>query len=112
MKPRTFTLDMALDDHRGYNAGDYLFTARTAYEILDARPVDSKMWDNRWKVTARKIGTRSDIYSTLQWVDVCADGQWERRTLDGIGIRESLTYRRGETPRDFFGEPDPEGTAP
>lgn len=92
MKARRMTFDLALDDQRSPERGDVLATERAVYRILDARPVESRIWGNRWALTCERIGDRSDVRRLT-------------RPMRGSGHRlwYSTLYRRGERPQDHFG---------
>lgn len=86
-----FRLDLAVDDSRSPDRGDVLYSARLIYEITDARPVDSKVWPNRWAITCRRLGPRN------------ADTVVVPRP--GAQAWHSRLYRRGEGPADHYGPP-------
>jgi hypothetical protein len=82
-------MDLAVDDPRTPERGDIMYSARLVYEVLDARPVESKIWTNRWRLDVRRVGPR-----TAETVVVPRPGAqaWHTRL-----------YQRGETPADHFG---------
>ena len=102
MKARRFSLDLALDDDRPPIAGDTVVTARTVNRVVEARPVESRVWGNRWKVTLHRTGER-----TLEDRRLCR----VPATEDGARCFVTVLYRPGETPERFFAglasEPSP-----
>lgn len=90
MKVRRFTMDLHPDDTRPPVAGEVVHTARASYRVTGSREVDSRVWCNRWSLTLERL----------------ADG-----TRPAPGVREFYTrsYRRGETPAQFF-PPSPFGS--
>lgn len=55
-RTRTFTLDLPPGDDRPPVAGDLLLSTRTAYFVSEVRPVDSKVWCNRFALIVRPLG--------------------------------------------------------
>lgn len=92
-KPRRFNLDLALDNPSNPIAGDVLVSTRAVYRITDVRPVDSRVWANRWKLTVQRIGDATNGEPN-SWPTL---GEGNRRW-------DSVPYRRGETPQSVFGE--------
>lgn len=89
-KLRQFTMDMHPDDELPPVPGDLMTTARKAYEVVESRPVESRVWCNRWKITLRPL----DRGSNDDPPHLSREGQrWFPTTA----------YRRGETPLDHFG---------
>lgn len=72
--------------------GDIILTARLAKVVVDVRPVESKAWHHRWRITTQNLGARSD--------PAVADEVLRRRKA-GAGLRETGTYGRGESAVDF-----------
>lgn len=72
--------------------GDIILTARLAKLVTEVRPVESKVWHHRWRITTRNIGPRNhpDVLDEVH-----------RRQMDGAGVRETGHYERGETPEGF-----------
>ena len=95
---RRFSLDLALDDPRSPVAGDVLTTARNVYRITEARPVDSRVWGNRWKLTLRLVGT---LANENTWPTVNAENE------TGARVWHSSRYAKGETPQQYFGAARP-----
>lgn len=85
--PHRVTLDLPLDDDRPPERGDLIVSARLVYVVLDARPVDSRVWENRWHVDLRRHGPSS--------------GPWPSVEL-GARCFRTQRYEKGETPREFF----------
>ena len=82
------TLDLAEHDEQAPDVGELLVTARNVYRITSVREVESRVWCNRWAITLRLIGLRSQV-------DV--EALAERRH-----VRYSGRYAKGETPAQFF----------
>jgi hypothetical protein len=85
------TLDLPLDDTEVPQRGDIHVTERAVYLILDARLVDSRLWDNRWRLTQRRIGDAVDRIPTPASrpavAAVSTDGArwwWSRRRPNGV----------------------------
>jgi len=86
---RTFVMDLALDEDQPPQPGDRVGTARAHYTVVASRPVESRVWPNRWHLTLR----RTDPPRVPP--------------LDGTRYFPTRAYRRGERPDDHFG-PVPE----
>ena len=90
-RTRRFTLDLALDNERAPRPGDVLVSARTVRRITEARPVESRVWPNRWAIVYVDVGT-----ATRHVPD-------ERVELaEGCIVLTTSLYRRGEGPADHF----------
>lgn len=89
MKSRRFSLDLALDDDRPPQAGDVIVTARTVNRVTAARPVESRVWGNRWAVTVSRIDS---------------EGRFAANVEPGARCFTTTAYKRGETPAEFFGQ--------
>lgn len=85
------TFDLELDAHRSPDRGDVLATERAVYRVLDARPVESRIWGNRWALTCERIGDRR------------GDARVPRALRGEAYVWYSTLYRRGERPQDHFG---------
>lgn len=94
MKPRTMTIDHPLDMAVPVTAGDVLVSARTVYRVVASRPVESRLWGNRWSVTIVKVGTATA-------------GVPDRPILPepGCQVRPLASYERGVGPVETFGVP-------
>jgi hypothetical protein len=88
-KPRRFSLDLAADEPRSPDRGDVLAGPRAAYRIIEARPVESRIWCNRWALTVERIGSRDDLARVPP--------------EEYAYVWDSTPYRRGEGPSDVFG---------
>lgn len=95
VKPRQFTLDQALTNHRAPRPGDVLLTARTVQRVVDARPVESRVWANRWRLTVHSAGTATNHVPDEPVV-----------VPEGCERIVTEVYRRGETPAEFFAKLD------
>jgi hypothetical protein len=90
MKRRTMTLDLAPDNEEPPSLGDVVTTARAAYEVVDVRPVESRVWSNRWRLELGRLPSGSND-----------DPPLPRR--GGARTHSTSTYAKGETPAQFFG---------
>lgn len=92
MKRRSFTLDQALENDRAPLVGDVIVSARTVRRVVDVRPVESRVWPNRWRLTVDYIGKatngRPDEPVAIE---------------EGRQVITTSLYRRGEGPVEFFG---------
>ena len=59
MTTRIRTLDLPLDDHEAIAPGDIIVSARLVQRVTDARPVESRVWGNRWRVTMLVLRERT-----------------------------------------------------
>lgn len=84
MKSVRVTFDLALTDHRIPARGDILHTPHRCYRILEARPVDSKVWGNRWRLQLTRIDPSEADPVAQSW--------------------RSRRYVVGESPQSHFGE--------
>jgi hypothetical protein len=89
---RRMSLDLELDNHRAPQAGDIILGSRVAYRVTGARPVESRIWPNRWALTCRRLGPA--------WPP---PARCPHPLDDGCLVHVTRTYRRGETPADHFG---------
>lgn len=88
---RRMTLDLALNNHHPPVLGDLLTTERAAYVITDIRPVESRVWGNRWKIELRRLPHGSNSRPPL--------------TVGEQRVHPTSTYARGERPADYFAAP-------
>lgn len=104
MKPRRSTLDLALDTDVAPCAGDLMVGRVAVYRILEARPVDSKKWGNRWALVSERGPSLSDWEQEM--VDFVKEQHRETiRTPDGEPTIWALgAYKAGESPQDYFGD--------
>lgn len=91
----SFIFDLAPDDTRAPCAGDLLVTARLVYRVTFVRPVDSRVWDNRWALTVTRLGART---GPGVWAEANAG------TPEGARCWHSARYARGETPQSFYAQ--------
>lgn len=82
-----FTFDMALEDEAPPEPGDVLVAARVAYRVTSVRPVESRVWPNRWALGVDRLGEHGG--------QPPAPAHGGRRWHTG-------RYRRGETPAQHF----------
>lgn len=76
--------------------GDVLVKPRKKYRITEVRPIESRVWPNRWKVTM--------VESGLSGGHICWWDPYDRRWT----CFHTTSYRRGEGPVEFYG-PWPDG---
>lgn len=92
MAHRTY-LDLPLDatgPDAPPSVGDIMLGARHAHRVVDIWPTDSRVWPNRWTVTLEPLGPYDpDHLPPIR--ESCEYRTWR-------------TYRRGEGPREFFGD--------
>jgi hypothetical protein len=76
-------MDLAPDDLVAPAPGDLVHSARATYRVTGSREVESRVWCNRWALTLERLPGAGP----------------------GTGGREFhvRSYRRGETPAEFFG---------
>lgn len=83
--------------------GDFIATGRAIYRVDAVRPVESRLWPERWRYTVTKVATRADL--AAGWV-----------LPDGARIITTSTYGPGEKPGqpafEPCGHPDCEGCNP
>lgn len=91
MKPRSCSFDMALDDERPPLPGDLIAGRNVVYAVSECRPVESKVWANRWRVTAVRIGTRAQVVPAIA-----------EHVIDGARWFNMGSYRKGQRPADHF----------
>lgn len=75
--------------------GDVYLTERIVYKVLRIRPIESRIWHDRWSVTLERICRRAD------W-----NYQWD---VEGARVHYVVTYKKGEGPRDFERRSESEG---
>lgn len=85
------TYDLDLDDPRSPAPGDLIVSPGTAYRITAARPVDSRVWANRWALTCQRVGKPVDV------------GNGALQPDPGGGVFYLMWYKRGveRTPNDL-----------
>lgn len=66
--------------------GDIVVTARLVREVVEVRPVDSLLWENRWRLELRRIGPRDPWPSFTPRV--------------GARTHHVRGYQRGESAKD------------
>lgn len=85
-------LDMIDPDNDGPpQVGDVVVTARLVRIITEVRPVESRIWHDRWHLTLQKVGP-VDPWPTEALAPLLADGVRVHRL--------GPLYRRGEGPAD------------
>lgn len=104
MSVRRFNYDLELDNPRAPQPGDIMVGARVAYRIVEARPVESRVWGNRWKLTVRRVGPSPrgdgvDEWDLFRLQHYC----YPSDPPDGWVYEWSFSnYARGERPADYF----------
>jgi len=63
----TMTLDLPEDEDRGPHVDDIVVTCTRVYRVADVRPVDSRQWCNRWRLTTELIGVRTFRARAGEW---------------------------------------------
>lgn len=100
------TVDLPLDELVHPEPGDLMIGPRVTHQVLEARPVESVLWHNRWRLEVRSLGPTSPAhYAEL---------------AEGCRTWPVRPYRRGERPADRFAEIEglagrtlpPEGAVP
>lgn len=84
VKARELYYDI-LDDRQPPVPGDFLQGVRARYEVTEVRPVDSRVWWNRWLLTVVRVPSQSE-------------------PSFGRRVHPFRRYRRGEGPEDFVRE--------
>lgn len=74
--------------------GDVYVTARLVYVVTGVRPVESKVWHDRWRIELERIGPR-DPWPAEHLAD---------RLEDGARVHHVSRYERGETPSSVASE--------
>lgn len=116
-RPLSYTFDLPLGETRAPEAGDFLSTSRATYRITGARPIDSTIWHNRWRLYLERVGDRAidDLTEAQRHrafrPHLCSSVSELERT--GSRVWRSKRYRRGETPASYFGQhPETEPAEP
>lgn len=93
---RRFTLDQALDSDPP-QPGDLLAGPASVYRIHDVRPVDSRIWPERWKLDVERLddGTLAHRHQLLR-----------TGAARGDRLHAFTNYRPGERPADYFNTDD------
>ena len=77
---RRFIIDVF--DHVPPTRGTVLLSTRVGYRVLDARPVESQRWHDRWAVQVRRLRHDEPI-------------------TDEFPVMLSTPYAKGETPMEL-----------
>lgn len=48
-------------------AGEFLSTSRSRYRIVEARPVESKVWPHRWRLRVERLGQHGGTVPSSDW---------------------------------------------
>lgn len=83
-------LDLITPGQDPPEVGDILVTARLVKVITDVRPVESRVWHDRWRIETRTLGPR----------DPWPDAEVAEVMRVGGRIIYTTTYQRGEGPAD------------
>jgi hypothetical protein len=86
----TFRLDYFDDSHRA-EPGDLVTTDRLCYRVLAVRPVESRIWNDRWALTLERLGP---LPVDPSWVEV------SKQEYGSCEVVQTLRYRPGETAQD------------
>lgn len=68
--------------------GDVYVTARLVYLVTEVRPIESRIWHDRWRIELERIGPR----------DPWPRDQLAARLAVGATVHQVSTYEKGETP--------------
>lgn len=79
VKSRRFTFDVF--DGVAPVRGAVLLSARVAYRIIESRPVDSRLWRDRWSIQVRRLAHDEPI-------------------TDEYPVMNFVPYAKGEGPSD------------
>lgn len=82
--------------------GDVYVTARLVYVVTEVRPIESRVWHDRWRIELERVGPR-DPWPTEQLAG---------RLEPGATVHHVSRYERGETPSSVaveLGLPDRSG---
>lgn len=85
-------------DHHGGDAvphierDDFVVTERLVYRVLDSRPVESRLWHDRWRVELTRICTRKE------WENPANNDAY--RVPPGRRVHHVSRYAEGEQPTD------------
>lgn len=60
MRHLAFGFDLALDDDQPPQPGDVIVSTQAVYRVMGIRAVESKVWANRFRVEADRIGDAHD----------------------------------------------------
>ncbi len=68
MKPATLTYDISADQEANPpQPGDFVSTTRSRYRIIDARPVESRVWPHRWRLLVERLGQHGGKVPQTDW---------------------------------------------
>lgn len=70
--------------------GDILVSARLVRIVTDVRPVESRVWHDRWRIELRRLGPVKPWPTEAVQQAIDAGGQ----------LRHAYSYRSGEGPAD------------
>lgn len=103
MTVRRFNYDLELDDPLTPQPGDILVGPRVAYRIVDARPVESRVWGNRWALRVERIGPSPQGHGVDPWDEFRATHHCYPFPVAGWVHEWSYqSYAKGEKPADYF----------
>lgn len=91
MRPREFTFDMALSESQPPQPGEWLRGPNVVYVVTEVRPVESRIWPNRWRLRCERVGETNDL-AFLAMV-----------RASGVKVWPFEPYRKGEGPVECFG---------
>lgn len=74
--------------------GDVYVTARLVYLVTEVRPIESKVWHDRWRISLERVGPR----------DPWPTDQLAARLELGATVHHVSTYAKGEGPADTASE--------
>lgn len=92
----SFRMDYFWPESRRAEPGDLLLGPNVVHRVLAVRPVESRIWHDRWRLEVERVGRRQEI---LQELD-----RWRAESIERFGecvLVETGTYQRGETPHEY-----------
>lgn len=93
----TFRIDYFWPDSRRAEPGDLLLGLSLVYRVTAVRPVESRLWHDRWMLTVERVGHRDgDLLDNLP--------AWKAESVELYGscfVMETGAYQKGETPQDY-----------
>jgi hypothetical protein len=62
----TYDIDAELEANPP-QPGDFLSSSRSRYRIVDARPVESRVWPHRWALRCERLGPHGGKVPDTDW---------------------------------------------
>lgn len=102
----SFRIDYFWPDSHRAEPGDLLLGLNVVHRVLAVRPVESRQWHDRWRLTVEAVGRRNgDLIDNL--------ATWKAESVELYGscvVMEVGQYQRGETAEEYrqrVGAPPP-----